>query len=72
MTTVFNLATQEHIEYSCTPAEAVVAAYAQARKDWNTWQYQARYGHLLTEGQYSVACGDFAALKENTPHEVPG
>ena len=64
MTEVLNLATGQTQSYSCTPREAVIAAYAQARKDWNTWTYDARNGHLVTVGQHSVACGDFAAIKE--------
>lgn len=65
MTEVLNLATGQTQTYvGTTPREAVIAAYAQARRDFNTWTYEARYGHLVTVGQHSVACGDFAAQKE--------
>jgi hypothetical protein len=63
-TRVINLANpkQERI-YSCSPRDAVTAAYAQERHDWNTWDYTKRYGHLVTEGKYSFCCGDWAAPK---------
>jgi len=64
MTDVLNLATRQHTPYSCSPREAVVAAYAQSLKDWNTWDYERRYGHLVTEGRSVVTCGDFTARKE--------
>jgi hypothetical protein len=44
-----------------TPRQAVIAAYAQSRNDWNTWDYEGRYGTLVTEGKRTVACGDFCA-----------
>lgn len=60
---VHNLATNEHVIYvGITPREAVRAAYAQERNDWNTWDY-AKYDRLVVEGQHAVACGDWAALK---------
>jgi len=62
MTTVHNLRTGAEQAYSCTPREAVIAAYAQERGDWNTWNYAATYGDMVTTGGYSVACGDWAAL----------
>ena len=60
MTTVFNLATAEERTYSLPPAEAVIAAYAQGRGDWNTWDYASRYTKLLVIGKASIACGDWA------------
>ncbi len=58
--------------YTCTPREAVICAFAQLdRKDWNTWDYAAKYGHLVQEGKLSVLCGDFCALKIPTPAGHP-
>ena len=48
--------------YTCSPEEAVIAAYAQSKKDFSTWQYQERYGHLLLRGKLTVNCGDFSAF----------
>ena len=60
--TVLNLATQKKQIYTCTPTEAVIAAYAQARRDYNTWQYQEYYAHLVEHGAHVVLCGDFSAF----------
>lgn len=61
---VVNLAnpTANRLVYTCSPEDAVIAAYAQARKDWSTWQYRERYGHLLERGRWTVLCGDFSAF----------
>ena len=65
MTTVMNLSNPEQkIIYTCTPREAVMAAYAQSKMDWNTWQYAERYEHMITEGKLCLACGDFSAFKD--------
>ena len=64
MVTVLNLLTGNKQEYSCSPKEAVIAAYAQSLNDWNTWQYVERYNNLIIEGKHSFCCGDFSALKE--------
>ena len=60
---VLNLSTLQEQIYTCTPKEAVIAAYAQSLNDWNTWQYEERYGKMVLEGKYSFSCGDFATLK---------
>jgi hypothetical protein len=49
--------------YSCSPREAVIAAHAQSLRDWNTWDYETRYGHLVVEGVARVSCGAFYAAK---------
>ena len=49
--------------YSCEPRSAVIAAYAQSRGDWNTWNYERAYSHLVREGEHSFICGDFACAK---------
>lgn len=60
--TVMNLATTEKKVYTCSPEDAVVAAYAQERNDFNTWQYSERYGHKLERGEHTVLCGDWSAF----------
>lgn len=63
---VYHLGTGELRVYAgATPRKAVMAAYAQARGDMNSWDYESRYGHETWEGRQSVHCGDWAALKEN-------
>ncbi len=64
MTIVQNLATGVIIDYSCSPEDAVIAAYAQERKDWNTWNYRKKYSNLIERGKVSVLCGDWAALTQ--------
>lgn len=72
MTTVMNLSNPNHkIQYTCKPREAVIAAYAQNLRpnpsvigDWNTWQYEERYGHLVVEGKFCISCGDWSAFKD--------
>jgi hypothetical protein len=65
-TEVINLKTLEKRIYSLPPRDAAIAAYAQERGDYNTWDYEARYGHLITEGFITVACGDWCAMKGGT------
>ena len=67
MTKVMDLRTGEYVaEYSCTPKEAVRAAFAQFdRKDFNTWQYAERYP--ITRNKHSVTCGDYTALTGKVP-----
>jgi len=64
MCTVMNLSTTDKQSYSCTPREAVIAAYAQSRNDWNTWDYDKRYSELVEEGQHTFLCGDFSVFKD--------
>ncbi|HBI37031.1 MAG TPA: hypothetical protein DDY71_05250 [Spirochaetia bacterium] len=64
MCTVINLSTAHKQSYSCTPKEAVIAAYAQSKKDWNTWDYEKRYSYLIKEGRFTFSCGDFAVFKD--------
>lgn len=62
-TTVVNLRTGAEQIYTTDAVSAVIAAYAQARGDYNTWDYRQRYEALVTRGPSgrTVACGDFAA-----------
>jgi hypothetical protein len=60
---VFNLGTGDCVGvWSCSPREAVVAAFAQqVRHDFNTWGY-SKYANLVTVGQRTVSCGDYCAF----------
>ena len=62
--TVTNLDTQGTRTYTCSPREAVIAAHAQSRNDWNTWQYKERYSDLVKEAGSHVTCGDWIARKD--------
>lgn len=61
MCTVMDLRTGNKIYYSCSPKDAVLSAYAQDKSDWNTWEYEKKYGHLLEQGNEVIICVDFAA-----------
>ncbi len=63
MALVRNLSTGEVRWYSCSPAEAVVAAYAQEHRDWNTWDYGKKYQAKYTG--LCAYCGDWAAFMDN-------
>ena len=62
VTVVMNLVTGKKQVYSCNPRRAVVAAHAQSLSDWNTWQYEQRYGHLVQKARHVVTCGDWSAF----------
>ena len=62
--TVMNLSTQYKQIFTCPPVEAVVAAYAQSTGDFNTWDYDTRYNHLLEYGKHTILCGDFSVFKD--------
>jgi hypothetical protein len=62
--TVMNLITQTTQVFTCLPAEAVVAAYAQSKKDFNTWDYYKKYNSLLKYGEHTISCGDFSVFKD--------
>lgn len=59
---VLDLATGKKKVYSCSPREAVMAAHAQEHGDWNTWDYESRYGDLVRFGQHTVLCGDWSTF----------
>ncbi len=49
-----------------TPRKAVICAYAQERGDWNTWNYEYRYAHVVEivdigGGGSVMRCGDWEA-----------
>lgn len=62
MIEVCNLETGQVIVYSCEPREAVISAYAQERNDWNTWDYEKRYSHLVRDTNKAVCCGNWIAI----------
>ena len=64
MCTVMDLRNGRKILYSCPPEQAVIAAYAQDNDDFNTWEYDEKYGHLLLRGNEIVSCGDFSAFED--------
>jgi hypothetical protein len=65
MILVRNLASGEELLYSCSPRQACIAAYAQCeRRDFNTWDYEERYGHLVEEASLTLIVGNWAAFKE--------
>ncbi len=64
---VFNLSTGQYFHYSPSlhPKEAVIAAYAQSKlQDFNTWDYDAKYGELVKETNLCYVLGDFTVFKE--------
>ena len=61
--TVVNLSTGDERTYTgISASEAVIAAYAQSRGDWSTWQYAEKYANMVTKGKVSVACGDWCTM----------
>jgi len=68
MVKVFNLYTGEFVgTWFLSPIGAVVAAYAQSKGDFNTWDYEEKYRSLIKMGTVSVTCGDFSALLFDPP-----
>jgi hypothetical protein len=62
----FNLARGEYgpVFVGLTPREAVIAAHARERGDYNTWECQQKYGPqtILTRLGH-VTCGDWTARR---------
>lgn len=77
--TVVNLSTCDELLYWVDPEQAVLCAHAQfphgvaaqrdgrmiRLRDASTWEYRARYGHLLQRGRHTIACGDWCTLRED-------
>ena len=56
---VLNLRTWDKMTYvGLSPIEAVIAAHAQSRGDWNTWNYK-QYRYDIECGKGIVTCGDW-------------
>jgi hypothetical protein len=64
MALVRNLSTLETKEYTCSPRDAVTAAYAQEHGDFNTWNYEQKYGLLIRERRACYGLGDWATFKD--------
>jgi hypothetical protein len=65
----FDLATGDWAGvYTCSPRDAVIAAHAQSigLGDFNTWDYEKNYGHLVGHGHDTVWCGSFSARLEES------
>lgn len=62
MTNVLDLSTGNWLSFSCSPREAVIAAYAQSKGDFNTWDY-TKYNSQVVESQLFVYCNQFGAAK---------
>lgn len=79
MTTVMYLLDPSYkLNYTCSPREAVIAAYAQHRSrnskgkwqgDFNTWDYNKKYNHMVEEGKETFLCGDFSCFKDGRNFE---
>ena len=61
ITNVMDLRTGNYTVYSCAPREAVVCAYEQDRRNWNTWTYNFSIARIGPSG-LTVSCGDFSAM----------
>jgi len=62
MIDVMNMATGEIRTYSLSPEDAVIAAYAQSRGDWSTWNY-GKYRDEVVTGAACVSLGDWGAFR---------
>jgi hypothetical protein len=63
LTEVRNLSTDQVLHYTLPPEQAVVCAWYQGQNNWNTWDYDYENAPVV-EGKYTVACGDWCALKK--------
>ena len=57
-----NLRTREQAVYvsaSMTSRQAVINAYAQEHGDFNTWDYEERYGNLVRASESGSMAGDW-------------
>lgn len=62
---VLNLSTgSEHYYSGLTPRQAIIAAHAQSLDDWNTWNYEMSYGHLVrvSRSGRTISCGDCCTI----------
>ena len=62
ITLAINLDTEEERTYvGLSPEQTAMAAYAQQHGDWNTWDYEAKYKHLVKKtGLLKCGCGDWS------------
>lgn len=70
LTKVYSLQTGEVIaEYTLRPLEALVAAWEQHHKNFNTWEYAKKIEqdvYCLTPGKYGIELGNFWVMNEET------
>ena len=62
ITLAINLSTGEERTYvGLSPEQTAMAAYAQQHGDWNTWDYETKYKHLVKKtGLLKCGCGDWS------------
>jgi hypothetical protein len=71
MTKVYHVDQPGRVQtFSLTAKEAVLAAYAQSMNDYNHWDYEDKYGHLVLSLSKGYMCGPFWA-KDPTKCEKP-
>jgi hypothetical protein len=65
LTNVFNVRTGklQSTFVGIAPRSATIAAYAQSLGDWNTSDYEQKYGAMVDEGQWGFLCGTMWAAK---------
>lgn len=72
-TVMYLLDPKYKLNYTCSPKDAVIAAYAQHKSknskgvwqgDFNTWDYKKKYDNLVEEGKHTYLCGDFSVFKD--------
>lgn len=61
VTEVINLGTGQRQTFTLPPTQAVVNAWHQSQRDWNTWEYEYAEAPIVF-GKHTVACGDFCVL----------
>lgn len=67
-TRVVNLSTKEERIYSLDARESVIAAWESEQGNNNTWTY-ANSRAPLTVGTFSIAAGDWCAMRNEQPGE---
>lgn len=70
MSTAFNLSSGERREYVLAPEDAVIAAFAQSRGDWSTWDYRTRYSGQVVTGAVCVTIGNWSAFRRTEQEKL--
>ena len=64
---VFDMAKGDYVAWyssKISPKRALINAYAQLKKkDFSTWLYEERYGHLVEENDETFTIGDLTVMK---------
>lgn len=72
MAHVLNLYTGQYQLFSVEAAQAVINAFEQERKNWNTWQYPQAPDHpRFLEVADGFTCGQWFSPKEGTVEKFP-